>query len=58
MSCGNYGSYGHHGYYVPANTVDNQFLVKDGCCKYSSLNFDEPLAMGKISRHEVDGMLH
>ena len=51
-----YGS--HHHYYCPPNTIDNQFLRKDDCCKFSSMNFDEPLARGKISRHEVDGMLH
>ena len=58
MSYGNCGSYGHRGYYCPPNTVDNQFLTKNGCFRYSSLNFDEPLAMGKINRQEVDGMLH
>jgi len=48
---------GHH-MILPPNNINTQYFAKDGCYKYSSLNFDESLAMGRISRQEVEDTLN
>ena len=48
----------HHQGGLPPNNMNTQYFTKDGCYKYSSLNFDESLAMGRISRQEVEDTLN
>ena len=46
------------GIYIPANDSQNQYVSRDDCNKFSSLRFDQGLVRGKLTRQEVDDMLH
>jgi len=51
--------YRHHGYgYAYRNDHQNQYLFRDDCGKFSSVRFDQGLVIGKITRQEVDDLLH
>ena len=42
---------------IPDNTIHNQYLTRDDCCKFSTLRFDNGLANQRLTMDEVQQQL-